>query len=581
MRTSKILIVAIIVFASMTARLVFASTSIFMTAPAASLSVGGTITANVRIGSDVVVNAAQGTIYYPANILSVDSVNITNSIFNIWLTPPSVNTSTGVISFLGGSTNAYSGAALPVFDITFRALHAGAAVVQFQDAAITAGDGTGANIIASSTPLTIVVGGAQQATTGAPQALPSASTVIAPPTQISRPAAPASGLPAAPVVNIPLYPSSTSWYAVSSPFFAAWSLPPDVTDVATALDSSPATVPAVSEGLFESKEFPALPNGTSYIHVRFKNSIGWGATTNYRVKIDTLPPSPFMIQTSDSTSTDDPTPPISWTGGDELAGINYYKILIDGQEFSTTTAMKASPGPLTPGMHRIVVEADDNAGNATQASIVFDILPIASPSITSLTQTVYVGEGGLVAGGTTLPGTTILAAIKDGAGNTVLSGTYVPDASGNWTARIDQFLKQGNYRLEVTARDARGAESLAVTSGPISVTERPVLVIGSFQVTLAWFTGGLVISILLAIAVGLLIGRHSRRERKDRIIIAARDVGVAFGLIQKDIGKLLSYYEAGPIQETQLQEMQFILKRIEENLAKMKHYVSENVEEIG
>lgn len=583
MRPAKFFIVATFVLAAFAGRAAFAATTLFMTAPTQSLAVGDTVTVNVRIGSDVVVNAAQGTINYPTNVLSAESVSVINSIFNIWLNQPTISSSTGAISFLGGSTNAYSGAALPAFDITFRAIAPGAAVIQFQGAAVTAGDGTGANIIASSTPLTIMVGGAGQSATGTTPVSSStaASSVIAPPTQISRPAVATSSLPAAPIVSIPLYPSSTNWYAISTPFFASWPLPPDVTEVATALDQSPATTPTVSEGLFESKEFSAVQNGTSYVHVRFKNSVGWGPTTHYRIKVDTLPPSPFIIRTTDSTSTDDPTPPISWTGGDELSGINYYRILIDGQEFSTTTAMKAAPGPLAPGTHRVVVEADDNAGNATQASIVFNTLPIASPSITSLTQTVYVGEGGLVAGGTTFPGATILIDVRDNEGNTVLSGMYPADTVGNWTARIDQFLKKGNYRLAVTARDTRGAESLAVISAPVSVTEKPVLVIGNFQITLAWFTGGLVAIVLMALAIGLAIGRRSRRERKDRILIASRDVGVAFGLIQKDIEKLLDYYEAGPVGATQLQEMQFTLKRIKENLIKMKHYVSENVEEIG
>ena len=119
-----------------------------------SASIGDTIDVSVRIDSQgQTVNAAQGTIDYPTSILQVVSVDHSNSIFNIWAQEPTVNTSTGEISFLGGSTNSFSGTSLYVLDVTFVVRGKGVATLNFANAGVTAGDGTGANILSASTRL--------------------------------------------------------------------------------------------------------------------------------------------------------------------------------------------------------------------------------------------------------------------------------------------------------------------------------------------------------------------------------------------------------------------------------------------
>jgi len=74
-----------------------------------------------------------------------------------------------------------------------------------------------------------------------------------------------------------------------------WDLPNDVTAVATEVDQHPDAVPAKSEGLFDNKTFSPLEDGVWYLHVQFKNSIGWGPTLHYRIGIDTAPPLGFSV----------------------------------------------------------------------------------------------------------------------------------------------------------------------------------------------------------------------------------------------------------------------------------------------
>ncbi len=368
MRSLKTLLVSAAILGAISANAAFAATSLFMTSPVPSLSVGDTVTVEVRSGSDAVINAAQGTIRYPTDVLSVDSVSDANSIFNIWVSPPSVNTSTGAISFLGGSTNAFSGAALPVFSITFRARGAGAAAIQFQNAAVTAGDGTGANILSGSTPLSLTV-----LTPGAVAAATTTAAAPPPPKQITRPAVPAAQLPIAPVLFVGLYPDPTGWYSTVSNFLVQWKLPSDVSAVATAVNQNPEFDPAVSEGLFDNKIFGEVEEGIWYLHVRFKNSAGWGPTAHYRIAIDEMPPNPFMVSIKEGTTTEIAAPTLQFSTQDQPSGVAFYRILADGVVVGTTTNTMFTLSSLAFGSHAIIVEAVDYAGNMTQSRLSIDI----------------------------------------------------------------------------------------------------------------------------------------------------------------------------------------------------------------
>ncbi len=459
-----------------------AATALFLTSDAQQAAVGDTVTVNVRINSDQPVNAAQGTLYYPKDIFDVVQAVHTNSIFDLWLTEPRVNTSTGEISFLGGSTNAFSGASMPVFAVTFRARGTGMGTVGFRNAAVAAGDGTGANLLTSSTAMSFVV--------GAPGATSTQVVTLQtppPPKQIIRPVTPTSTAPIAPVLSVGLYPDQSAWYNTIGNFLVQWQLPADVSAVATALNQNPQFDPTVSEGLFNNKTFGAVKEGVWYLHVRFKNSVGWGPTAHYKIAIDTTPPFPFTATAKEGALTEVTAPTLQFKTQDQPSGVALYRVLVDGTAAGSTTSTALTLSPLSFGFHTIVVQAVDYAGNVTES------------------------------------------------------------------------------RFPIT-----------IALPPVA----PFLTIAGIKITEGIFFGIIIAVIIVGIGVGWFLGRKAKLQRKNRVVIAGRDVAAAFGVIQKNLEKMIGYYEGGPPGESQKEEMKFLLKETKEETEKMKHYVSENVEEI-
>ncbi len=356
--------------------------NLFLTADTQQPAVGSTVNVNIRISStDQTVNAAQGTFYYPRDILEVSQIIRTDSIFDIWLSPPTINAPIGEISFLGGGTNAYSGSSLQVFTVSFKVRGTGSGTIGFRTAEITAGDGTGTNILASSTAITIAAG-------GVPLKAPVVTPVAPPPVvQIKRPATPAADLPAKPNVKVPLYPDSNRWYGTSDLFLAQWSLSSDVSAVATALNKDPQAEPQQSEGLFDNKTFARLDSGIWYLHVRFKNSVGWGPTAHYRISVDTFPPSSLKVSLKEGNSTAVTTPTLRFNAEDPISGIEFYDVKIDGQSEGQTSSTAMILGALYPGTHIADVRAFDTAGNSVEGRLNF-----------SITQLPYITIGGLQLG---------------------------------------------------------------------------------------------------------------------------------------------------------------------------------------
>ncbi len=319
-------------------------------------AVGDTLIVNLKIDTgDVSINAAQATVMFPNNILKVESVDRGSSVFNFWLAEPSFDNNAGTVSFSGAGMSGYSGKSLQILQIKFRVIGNGDANLAFSAVSIFASDGKGTNVYSTS-------GESNFSALKKPE-------IIKPPVQIMRPAKPAALLPDKPVLSVLLYPNPESWYNLTSNFSAKWSLPDDVTDVATNINQVPISDPAISEGLFDNKNYEALSSGVYYIHVRFKNNIGWGPTANYRIAIDTDPPSSFRLQVSEGLSTYIQTLKINYASGDGLSGIDYYSITVNNNSPIITNSDTYVLPPQLPGEHLIRVYAFDKAGNAVENSV--------------------------------------------------------------------------------------------------------------------------------------------------------------------------------------------------------------------
>lgn len=539
-----------------------------------SVKIGDTFNASIKIDSEgASINTAQATLIYPSGNLSIESIDKTNSVFNFWLAEPTFSNTDGKLSFTAGSGSGFTGPSLQVLNVKFKAKGNGTANITFNDAAITLSDGSGTNVLSDAKGASITI---------SPQGSVSSSTnIVAAPVQIERAAVPSAKSPVAPVVTIPLYPDPEKWYNLSSVFSASWVLPADVTAVATLVDKDPRGVPTNSEGLFDNKSFAPLDNGVWYLHVRFKNNIGWGPTTHYRIAVDTNPPASFDVKSSEGTTTDNPTPTLTYAGGDPLSGIGQYSIRVDGGDYVNTEKDIYALPALPPGDHVIRVNAKDLAGNITEGVLNIKTLPIESPKIFSVTSDVFIGEGGISINGSALPNISLILNAKNTKNDLIYTATTNSDASGNWVAKLDQPLKKGIYYIEVISRDARGALSLPVVSDKISVRSRPLMIIFGLEITSAYFAVLLAIILVLGFAGGMYYNRLGNVKRSNRSLITERDVVASFGIVKKDIDKALEAWRDNDVKGNEVVELKFLLEKANENLEKMQKYVIKGIRDIN
>ncbi|MBU1628394.1 cohesin domain-containing protein, partial [bacterium] len=515
--------------------------------------IGDQVEVNIKIDSeDTGINVAQVTLKYDPSLLEVKSLDRKDSVFSFWLSEPEYSNTDGTIDFIGGSTSGFTGKSLQVLKVLFKVKGTGTANLTFTDGAISAADGSGTNVLTTMNGLEI-------------KSLSKSEIIKTGPTQIEREAEVAPNAPAKPVLNISLYPEPKDWYSQTSDFSVKWDLPRDITGVATILNKIPTSQPSVSEGLFDNKIFKAIDDGVWYLHVRFKNNIGWGVTNHYRIAIDTVPPLPFEVRILESVSPDNPTPTIKYESKDQFSGISEYTIVVDDVPKDSTEKAEYTLQNLKPGLHLIKIVARDKAGNATESKMNVEILPITSPIILFVNNDVFIGEDGLVLNGTSLPNADILIDLNSSAGETIFQGEIKSDQAGLWSFNISEPLKKGNYYAEVTARDDRGALSFPVRTDKITVQERPIMTVFGLKITYTYFIWSLLVLIVVIFIIGFLTRKLMGEKRQRRILIAERDVNAQLMNIQKDVENLIEKHKKGDgdcVDENIENEVDFTLKKI-------------------
>lgn len=536
-----------------------------------TFAIGDQFTVDVKVDSEGAgINAAQGTVQIAKDVLEIVSVDKAGSVFNFWLTEPTFSNESGQINFIGGSTSGFSGKALQIVKVTFKVKGSGRTDIVFSDGAVTASDGSGTNVLSSMKGLAI---------TSVPKT--ELETITPRPTQITRPAVAAERLPARPEVQVAGYRDAAAWYNFSNRFSVAWQLPADITDIATAINTDPTFVPTRSEGLFDNKLFSAPGEGVTYVHVRFKNNIGWGPTLHHRIAVDTTPPPAFQVKIQEGESTDVPTPTLEFSASDGLSGLKRYFLQQNGASQKNLEKSPYTMEPQRPGKYSIKIGAEDNAGNVVENILNLEIRPIEAPVITSIEHDVYVGEGNIDTMGTALPDAIVAVHLKAKEGQVEQSAEARADEHGSWSVRFDKPLKKGLYVIEVVARDARGAMSYPVVSETIDVRPRPALVLGALEVTQFWFFTAVILLLLGGVGAAWTVIRMREQQQGRKVIIAQRDIINAFANIQKDVDKILEKYADDKIDESEISEIQHLAKKVSANLEKARKYTVEGVGEIN
>lgn len=548
-----------------------------------NFKVGEEFTVGVKIDSSgEAMNAAQASITFPKNLIEVVAVQKDESIFTFWLNEPEFSNAQGTVSFIGGVHTGISGGSLQILKIVFRAKAQGIAIISFEDGAVTANDGSGTNILKTLSGAQFFI---EQTKAQATSTVPVATTTqavlpnqLVPPPEIKRTPAPARALPARPEVKIELYPNQPGWYNVSSPFLAAWDLPPDIFGMSTALNNEAKFIPAPqSEGLTEGKLLDALDDGIWYLHVRFRNNIGWGETSHSRIAVDTLPPFPFRIEIATGKVSDNPRPLLEFSAKDSLSGIEYYRIRTDEGEGVDVAKSEYALPPQAPGKHRVVVKAVDRAGNSREAVVEINVLPIPPPSITFITPFITSdSDESLVVKGQGKNGHIVHVKVMDKKEQVVAAGKAQVAENAEWLFTLEKNLKRGEYVVQVWDEDERGALSLPVQAGAVIIKAKPVVKLGSLELTASHI---LLLLILALFGVWYWLDRQ-RVLRQLRYGLVEYDFHKMIALLEKDALELEKRLIQGVSSEAVRQDLGHPVKSLLETIAKIKNYLPREVEKL-
>lgn len=483
--------------------------SLFFSPSSYAPGVGDSFSVGVYVGSaEEPMNAAQGTIDFPADKAEVLSLSKSGTVFNMWIEEPTFSNATGKIGFDAIVLNpGYKGASGKVMTINLRAKAAGTGALAFTSGAILANDGKGTPLAVSLGKATLAVKG----TLNAPVTAEASSEPTAPTVAVS----PAGKLPTL-AVSSPSHPSAEAWYSKNVADFR-WSLPKDATAVSLFVDKKPASMPnAVSDGRFETYSTKALADGEWYFHIRAKNGAGWGPPTHYRFRIDTVKPEDFMIRFIDGAVSDSTQPVVVFNTTDGLSGIAYYEVKVGGADYAMVSEAEVKSNPYTlpiqePGTHRILVVAVDNAGNHASASADFVIDALEKPVIDQYPTLLNAGEFLVAKGRTDYPdaAVTVWMRADDGA---EFQSEVRTDPEGSFTFVADGKIRSGVYKLWAQVADAKGAKSPLSDQVTVVAQDAYLFIIAGRGISI-WY---IAIPVMLLIALSIAFALASQKRYYDQ-----------------------------------------------------------------
>lgn len=120
--------------------------SLSLSPSSAKYSVQDRVTVSVIASTDTPFNAISGTIKFPPQLFSIESISKADSVLNFWVSEPSFSRTTGVVKFEGVSLSGFTSGNANVIKINLRALKEGSANVLFESGQILANDGKGTDI---------------------------------------------------------------------------------------------------------------------------------------------------------------------------------------------------------------------------------------------------------------------------------------------------------------------------------------------------------------------------------------------------------------------------------------------------
>jgi len=481
-----------------------AGASLYLYPSTGTKVLGSTFSVSVLVNSGgESINTVDGTISYDSSRLGVASVSTGGSVVNLWVAQP--KDSGSAVSFSGGILPpGYSGTNGKIITITFKAKSVGDAQVRFSGGAVLANDGKGTNVLVSMGSASFNV----------------AAKVEAPKTDTSKPK---TSTPVEkkepvkarlkPVVTSLTHPNQDEWYQSDSPQFQ-WELPPGVSGVSAILDNDEYSDPGPkSDGEFSEKTYEDLEDGIWYLHIKFKDSNGWGTIAHYKVQIDNTPPEEFEIRVEQDDENDWPV--LHFKTIDELSRILSYEINISSLEENDYKLDADTPFLKTEnysaGEHIVMIRALDKAGNERYVKGVFYIKPIASPIILNYPAEVEPDDKFFVSG-TAVPESILTLYIKKN--NSLITKEVSVDQGGKWFYINEEELSNGRYLIWAKAVNKNGLSSEESDKLSFLVTPPVFAYVGDFVINYFTVFVSLIFLILLIIILVLLIVALLRKKLK-------------------------------------------------------------------
>lgn len=553
-----------------------------------SYEVGKTFSVNINVSSaDQAMNAASGQISFPPEKLEVISFSKTGSIISLWVQEPSFFNNSGTINFEGIVLNpGFTGSTGKIITINFKAKAEGEANLTFSSGSVLANDGKGTNILSNLGNAKFILKSKAAPVEEKPPAI--------------KPS-PVTNLPPAPIIISSTHPDSDKWYSSSVAKFD-WELPSDITAVRLLIGKEAKAIPTVTyTPPISSKEISDLEDGVWYFHGRFKNNVGWGPVSHFRLQIDTEPPEPFEIKFIDpvrniisngvdGNETDNPRPIILFSAKDTLSGIDYYKIKIGEGDFYDVAPeiVKANPYTLplqAPGKRIILVQAFDKAGNYTSASEEFIIKPIAPPVITDYSSKITKGETGFIKG-TAYPDATVVAWFERqdmALFEKSFSRQVKSDQKGDFLLIIDKEFKAGNYIVWLETVDNRGARSRPTEKLSISIQAPFLLTIGVTLMNLFAVVIPIV-ALFFLLLFGLWYGWHKFKTFKRRVRKEVADVDKvlhkSFDKLRNDVREQIKFLEKAKSRRELTKEEDRVLEKLKKDLDDAEKFVKKEIEDV-
>ncbi len=552
----------------------FAASNLSLVSEVQTAGIGQQFSVALLLDAEENINAAQGVVSFSPSVLQMVSVDNSDSIFNFWVEDPTISNNAGTMSFIGGSSKSIIGTKLKILTMKFKAVGVGTSNIKFSNGVVAADDGIGTNVLSKVTETGISVSG----TVVTPIITPTVTPIVEQPKPVERVPVVVKNLPSAPKLTVGLYSDETKWYNQIGEATVFWDLPKDVISISILVDKNPNGKPTIFEKqLFDGKNIGSLEEGVTYVHAKFKNNVGIGPITTYRIAIDTTAPLDFKVQMPEGLKISNPSPVINFSTNDSLSGVAFYSIIVDAQAPIKTETGEFKLPILEPGKHSVLVKAFDNAGNGAEASLSFEILPIASPIIKFVTQPYYSdSDNTLLVRGAGLPNSITLLSIVKPDGTVTTRASTRADETGQWEYSFSETLKNGIYKIIAVSQDDRGAISLSSVPIDIVVKTKPIFKISIFEFNLLD-----IIILLFILLIGSFISGYYffrvKSERIDRkIFITKQDVIKVTDMIRKDMEDLKK-----ALKTKEKFDEEFAIKELDENIAKIDKYIQKEIESIG